>query len=60
MRALAALGFMFLCAAALAEQPQTLVARDYRLHYWPGHEQTAQAATFSAGNLPPELDGFSL
>ena len=24
------------------------------------HEQTAQAATFSAGNLPPELDGFSL
>lgn len=24
------------------------------------HEQTAQAITFSAGDLPPELDGFSL
>jgi MraZ protein len=24
------------------------------------HEQTSQAITFSAGSLPPELDGFSL
>ena len=40
-----------------------LVGQGNKFELWDDvrwQEQTAQAITFSAGNLPPELDGFSL
>ena len=52
---LAVLGLALFAVAAHAQGPQTLEARDYRPHYWPAQQATAQAVAQAAESSLPRL-----
>lgn len=50
-----ALALLMICTLAGAQEPRELVARDWRLHYWSGQEQTAQEIAGAAQDALPRL-----
>jgi hypothetical protein len=54
MRAGAVLALLLLSSLAFAQQRE-LVARDWRLHYWPGQEATVQEVSQAAQSSLPRL-----